>query len=143
MQEDAKAPFALVVDDNGVILMDAADILERVGFRPLMAINGDDAMRQLEACGTEVALLFTDVDMPGSMDGFELARRASKRWPNVGILVASGIVAPSEGDMPDGALFVGKPFSSDVVYQRVHEILPDDQKPEQLKRNHAGSDLKP
>lgn len=138
MQGHADAPFALVVDDNAVILMDAADILERVGFQPLMANDGDEAMRHLEERGANIALLFTDVDMPGSLNGFELARHVAERWPEVGILVASGHVTPGEGDMPDGSLFVGKPFSSGVVYDRVHEILPEDRKPDQLRTRQAG-----
>jgi len=131
------APFAVVVDDDGLILLDAESILEAAGFRTLPAYNGEQALERLEQYGNDVVLLFTDVEMPG-IDGFELARIVAKRWPDVGILVASGRLKPAEGDMPPGATFVGKPFAADVIHDRLDKILPDGKKPEPLKRKRSG-----
>lgn len=127
------APSALVVDDNAVLLLHATQILEEAGFSTLTAHNGDAALKVLEKHADKVVLLFTDVEMPGSLDGFELARTAASFWPNLGILVASGQVVPQEGDLPAGAIFVAKPFSANVIYDRVHRLVSEEQKPEPLK----------
>lgn len=70
---------------------------------------------------------------PSQMTGFDLARRCAEGWPHITILVASGQAKPQPGDMPEGAVFIGKPFSEEVVYDWLQELLPDGEKPEQLK----------
>ncbi len=127
------APYALVVDDDTLIRMDACAILEMAGFRTLEAGDVDAALGLMEQHHADVQLLFTDVEMPGSRNGFALAREVAQRWVHVGILVASGQMKPAEGDMPDGAIFIGKPFSAEIVHGRVGEILTDEQKPEPLR----------
>lgn len=127
------APAALVVDDDALIRMDACAILEDAGFTTLDARDADAALRIMEDSHDTVQLLFTDVQMPGSCDGFALAREVARRWPHVGILVASGQMTPSPGAMPDGAHFIGKPFSAEVVHDRVRELLPNGRKPEPLR----------
>ena len=134
MSDEGQPPYALVVDDDHSILMHALDILEEAGFRTLMALNAEEAIRALEQHADEITLLFTDVEMPGAMNGFELARTVAARWPGIGVLVASGNSQPKDGDLPDGAIFVGKPFSAEVVHGRLHELLPDGKKPEMLRR---------
>jgi CheY-like chemotaxis protein len=135
---DVDAPFALAVDDDPQILMDVCDILSDAGFRCLEAGTVMEAIAALEAQADEITLLFTDVQMPGARDGFDLARETARRWPEVKILVASGNLGPKEGDLPDRAVFIGKPFSAEVVHTRLQELLPDGEKPEPLKRK-AGS----
>jgi DNA-binding NtrC family response regulator len=142
MADRSAAPYALVVDDDDSILAHAVDILEEAGFRTLMALHAEEAINALEVHGDEVTLLFTDVEMPGAMSGFELAREVAARWPEIGVLVASGNCQPSDGDMPEGAIFVGKPFSAEVVRGRVHELLPDDKKPELLLRLMSSPDVR-
>ena len=131
---EGQPPYAVVVDDDHSILTHALDILEQAGFRTLMALNAEEAILALEQHADEVTLLFTDVEMPGGMNGFKLAQTVAARWPDIGVLVASGNCQPREGDMPDGAIFVGKPFSAEVVHGRVHELLPDGKKPDMLLR---------
>ena len=127
-------PHALVVDDNPTILLDATDILEDAGFEVFTAYDTHQAVRQLEARGDDISLLFTDVELPGHLDGFDLARLAATHWTHMRILVASGQMKPKDGDLPDGAVFVGKPFSAAVVHTRLHEILAEHQKPEALRQ---------
>ena len=133
MSDDA-APYALVVDDEPLILMDACDILSDAGFRPLEAGSVDEAIGILEAHAGDITLVFTDVQMPGGRDGFDLAREVARRWPDIRTLVASGAAQPAEGDLPETAVFISKPFSADVVHERLQELLPDGRKPEPLRR---------
>jgi CheY-like chemotaxis protein len=132
---DDYTPYALVADDDAMIRMDAADILQEAGFRVHEACGYDEALAILKQAADSIQLLFTDVQMPpGHLNGFHLARECAEHWPHVSILVASGMIEPKEGELPEGAVFVRKPFSSDVVYEHLLEILPDGAKPEPLKR---------
>ncbi|XYD11844.1 response regulator (plasmid) [Methylobacterium sp. NMS12] len=130
---DPSAPYALVVDDDGLIRMDAMDMLQDAGFRTFEASDGDEAMKLLAQRHAVIVLLFTDVQMPGSRNGFAVARETAQRWPHIAIVVASGQVQPGPGDMPEGARFIGKPFTADMVHDHLREILPDGQKPKPLR----------
>lgn len=131
---DDLRPYALVVDDDELLRMDVAEILEHAGFRLMEAESGDAAIAVLEQHHLDIAVLFSDVEMPGSRNGFALAREAAVRWPYVAIVIASGRLKPSDGDMPTGARFIGKPFSAETVHGHLKEILPDDRKPEPLRK---------
>lgn len=135
---DHYTPYALVADDDVLIRMDAAEILSNAGFRVYEAGGVDEALAILRSSAESIQLLFTDVQMPpGELNGFYLARECAKNWPHIGILVASGMLEPTGIDMPHGARFVRKPFSDNVVYDHLAEILPDGKKPEQLKKRFA------
>ncbi|MDE4909232.1 response regulator [Methylobacterium sp. 092160098-2] len=132
------APCALVVDDDGMVRMAAIDILEDAGFATFAAASGDTALLVLEEHHACIVLLFTDVQMPGVHDGFALARKVASAYPHVSIVVASGQAKPGPNDLPDGARFIGKPFSVDIVNHHLREVLPDEQKPEPLRdKNRA------
>ena len=132
---DDLRPYALVVDDDdGLLRMNTAEILEEAGFRTYEAEDGDAAIVVLEQHHLDIALLFSDVDMPGSRDGFALAREAAVRWPYVALVIASGQRHPAPGEMLEGACFIGKPFSAEMVHGHLQEILPDDRKPDPLRR---------
>lgn len=131
---DDRRPFALVVDDEPLLLIEAADILEDAGFRPLEASSCDEAEDILKEYHDEITLLFTDVHINGDRDGFALARLTAENWPDIGILVASGLADPEPGFMPANAVFLRKPFSADVVYDRLQILLPDGGQPEPLKQ---------
>ena len=135
ISDDDHRPFALVVDDDVLILMDAADILTAAGFRPFEAQDVDAAEAMLIEYVNEITLLFTDVQMPGSRNGFDLARMTADRWPEIGIIVASGLATPDDGLMPPGAVFVRKPFHADMIFEHLQTLLPDGAKPEPLKRS--------
>lgn len=128
-------PFALVADDDALVRMNSADILEAAGFHVLEAANVSQALQILDTNGAAISLLFTDVQMPPSdRTGFELARECALEWPHISILVASGVAEPGTGDLPDGAMFIGKPFKADCVYGRLHALLPQDAQPAPLQR---------
>lgn len=112
--------------------MNAMDMLEKTGFRPLEAGNvGGEAL--LFEYADEITPPFTAVDMSGSRDGVDLANLTSERWPDIGILIVSGH-ADAKSRMPQGGIFPGKPFSADVVYDRLQELLPDGKKLDSLKQ---------
>lgn len=127
-------PYALVVDDDAMILMHACDILEEAGFRFYEAATGDDAKALLADYASSVTLLFSDVEMPGATDGFALARYVDENWPWIEIVIASGRVTPVDGDMPEKATFIRKPFNNQMVLDHLRETLPDGKKPEPLLR---------
>ena len=127
------SPYALVVDDDFLIRMDATEILEQAGFQVLDADHGDAAYELLKTRHPDIVLLFTDVQMPGELDGFALARRVTVMWPHISLVVASGHVRPGPDSLPDKARFISKPFSAELVYAHIREILPHGQKPEPLR----------
>lgn len=134
-------PCALVVDDDTLILMDAVQILEDGGFHVFEAMNVADALAVLDQHHRDIQLLFTDVHMPGDQDGFALARRTAERFPHVAIVVASGEAKPGPDDLPEGATFIAKPFSAEVVYEHVSKTMPDEKHPPQLRQkspSHPG-----
>ena len=132
------APFALVVDDDFLIRLDAKQIMEDAGFQVLEAHHGDAAYVLMEERHGDVALLFADVQMPGTLDGFALARAVAGSWPHVSIIVVSGHEKPGPGFMPDKARFIGKPFRAQLVHDHLQEILPDGQKPHSLRAAATG-----
>ena len=104
----------LVVEDNPLLLMDAMDMAEAAGFRVYGAGNADQAMRMMND-HADICVLFTDIDMPGSMDGLQLAHLVRDGWPPVGIIVSSGYRKVAEGDLPEDGLFFSKPYSPEAI----------------------------
>jgi CheY-like chemotaxis protein len=129
----SSAPYALIVDDDPFILMDACGILQDAGFRTHESGTGAEAIELLETQAKSVILVFSDVEMPGDIDGFALAKHVAEHWPWIEIVIASGRIKPQAGDMPDKATFIGKPFSARLVHDHLREKLPEKKKPEPLK----------
>ncbi len=126
-------PYALVVDDDPLIMMDTTGILEDAGFRFYEAMDGDEAKHILAENSENIVLLFSDVDMPGQTNGFALARHVAENWPAIEIVIASGHVLPKPGEMPDKATFIAKPFNKQMVHGHLRKMLPDSKLPEPLK----------
>jgi two-component sensor histidine kinase/ActR/RegA family two-component response regulator len=103
-------PNVLIVEDEMVLRMRAVDIVEDAGFHPVEAVNADQAISILES-RSDISLLFTDIQMPGSMDGLKLAHAVHDRWPEIKIILVSGQVNPSEAEKPADSRFFGKPLS--------------------------------
>jgi two-component sensor histidine kinase len=115
---DTSSPKVLVVEDEMVLRMRAVDIVEDAGFTPIQAIDADQALSILEA-RSDISLLFTDIQMPGSMDGLKLAHAVRHRWPSIKIILVSGQVRPSNEERPADSRFFGKPL---VVSKMVSEL---------------------
>lgn len=114
-------PIALLAEDDLTLRMLAADMLGELAFDVLQAGDAAEAMRELEAQPATV-LLMTDVQMPGTMDGFALARAAAVRWPSIVILVCSGRLGPKPGDLPPEARFINKPFTVETVMLTLQQL---------------------
>lgn len=112
----------LVIDDEAIIRLDAREILEDAGYVVTEAASADEAMPLL-ADGKTIEVILTDIDMPGSIDGLELARAVDCMMPEVAIVIMSGHKLPRREDLPLKAAFVAKPFSTSVLLQRVAEAL--------------------
>ncbi|GAA0260537.1 Sensor histidine kinase RcsC [Methylorubrum aminovorans] len=130
---DPSTHYVLVIDDDGLIRMDAMDIVGDAGFRTLEASDGDKAIALLAREHALIVLVFTDVQMPGTCNGFAVARETARRWPHIAIVVASGQAHPGPGDLPEVARFIGKPFTAEMVHDHLKEILPDGLKPAPLR----------
>jgi CheY-like chemotaxis protein len=99
----------LIVEDEGLIRMHAADMVRDLGYVAIEAVDADHAISLLEDT-PEIAVVFTDIQMPGSLDGLRLAAVVRDRWPPVKLLVTSGQVNPAAVDLPSGAHFIPKPY---------------------------------
>src|SRR5512140_2219193 len=106
-----KRPVVLVVEDEFLLRMDAVDMIAEAGFEVLEAGNADEAIGILES-RRDITVVFTDIQMPGSMDGLKLARAVRGRWPPVKIIATSGHLHLGETDLPEGGRFLPKPYSS-------------------------------
>jgi two-component system, response regulator PdtaR len=111
----------LVVDDEPLIRMDLAATIEEAGFKVYEAANADQAVELLEEV-EDIKVLLTDVDMPGSMDGVQLAHYARSYWP-VQIIVASGHREVGLSELPPGAVFLGKPLRPTHVVEKLRSML--------------------
>jgi CheY-like chemotaxis protein len=110
-------PNVLVVEDEMILRMRAIDIVEDAGFNPVEAVNADQAISILES-RSDISLLFTDIQMPGSIDGLKLAHAVHDRWPSIKIILVSGQVKPSDAERPAGSRFFGKPLG-------VEQMIPE------------------
>lgn len=108
----------LVVEDELLLRMRAVDIVQDAGFTPVEAVSADEAIEILES-RDDIAVLFTDIQMPGSMDGLRLAYLVNSRWPHIKIMLVSGQVAISEIEKPEDSKFFPKPLE---IQQMILEL---------------------
>jgi two-component system, response regulator PdtaR len=117
-----RKPVVLVVEDEPIIRMGALDFVSAAGFEALEASSADEAIRILEA-RSDIRPVFTDVGMPGTMDGVKLAHYIAGRWPPVKLVVASGNVVVEQSQLPAGAKFFRKPYRHSVIVEALMEML--------------------
>ena len=115
----AHGQLVLVVEDEALLRFQAMDTLEAAGYEVLEAPNADAALELLQNCA--VGVLFTDIQMPGPMNGLELARLVHERWPDVRLVLTSGRVRPTAADMPDDSAFLSKPYASSSLLKTMEK----------------------
>ncbi|HEY8031037.1 MAG TPA: response regulator [Methylocella sp.] len=111
----------LIVEDEPFVRLTGADLLAEAGFEVLEAGNAGEALRILEAT-PDVRVVFSDVDMPGSLDGLDLARNICRRWPSIGIVLTSGHRIRTE-IIPRGSRFLPKPYGGPVLVRHIEEMM--------------------
>jgi two-component system, response regulator PdtaR len=116
-------PAVLVVEDEPLIRAFAADVLEEAGFPVIEAPSADCALVVLDK-RSDVAVVFTDVEMPGNQNGLDLARFVSDHYPNITIIIASGRVRPGPGEIPPNALFLTKPYGPQTLIKAFETLVP-------------------
>jgi two-component system, response regulator PdtaR len=115
-------PVVLIVDDEELLRLHAADLLEEEGFAVIETPNAEAALQVLES-RPDVRLLFTDIQMPGPLDGMDLARQVHERWPHVLLIVTSGRVKPCTDEIPDHGRFVAKPYRAEDLVEQVKNLV--------------------
>ncbi|WID99358.1 response regulator [Bosea vestrisii] len=113
--------LVLIVEDEPIIRMNAVAIVEDAGFDVLEASNADDAVA-LMVSRPDIAAVFSDIEMPGSMDGLALMHEVRIGWPPVVLILASGRITPPACDMPNDTTFLHKPYSETALLDALHAI---------------------
>ena len=109
----------LVVEDDSLVRLVVADLLRDTGYNVIEGRDGQEALEILEV-QPHVDALFTDAIMP-RLDGFSLARIVSERWPQVAVVITSGL--PPDSELPSGARFIRKPFTDRVVLDALRSSI--------------------
>jgi two-component system, response regulator PdtaR len=121
-QSTKNAIVVLVVEDEALLRMLAVEAVEEAGYVAIEAGNADEAIVLLET-RPDISVLFTDINMPGSIDGLKLAEAVRTRWPPVKIIVVSGHVEVQLASLPTGSRFVRKPYQTAVMVEELHLLV--------------------
>jgi CheY-like chemotaxis protein len=122
MAQSPTIPVILIVEDEELLRLVAVDLVENAGFFPLVASNADEALSILEQ-RSDISLLFTDIHMPGSMDGLRLAHAVRNRWPPIKVIIVSGKVRLSENEMPTSSRFFPKPYRAAHLIRELRDMV--------------------
>ena len=117
----AKRAVILIVEDELLIRMNAVEMIEEA-FEVVEAASADEAIAILEG-RLDITVVFTDIQMPGSMDGQKLAAAVRHRWPPIKIVATSGQVTLGPGDLPEGGRFLPKPYSPAEIMKTLRELI--------------------
>jgi two-component system, response regulator PdtaR len=115
-------PVVLLVEDEMFVRMATADALEDAGFEVIEAANAHTAQEVLHH-RLDVQVLFTDVQMPGTMNGLELASLVRRRWPHISVVITSGHLSPSSDTLPERAVFIAKPYGEQAPAKVIQSLL--------------------
>src|SRR6266576_4977935 len=118
---EPRRPVVLVVEDEYLLRLNAADMIRAADFQVIEAASADEAIAILES-RDDIAVVFTDIQMPGSMDGLKLARAVRGRWPPIKIVTTSGRVEIAETDLPEGGRFLPKPYRPHQIAGVLREV---------------------
>jgi two-component system, response regulator PdtaR len=112
----------LVVQDHPLVRIGVLEVIIEAGFETLEASSAVEAIRILEA-RPDIHLVFTDAEMPGTMDGVELAHYIRNRWPPVKLIVVSGNGVTDPQALPGGARFFHKPYRETSIVEAMTGML--------------------
>ena len=122
LDQSVVKPTILVVEDEMLLRMRAVDMVEDAGYTPVEAVDADQAVAILES-RSDIALLFTDIQMPGSMDGLRLAHAVRERWPPIKIILVSGALKLPDIDIPANSRFFGKPLTAKEMIAEMQDMI--------------------
>ena len=122
LDHSAVPAVVLVVEDEMLLRMRAVDMVEDAGFTSVEAVDADEAVAILES-RSDIALLFTDIQMPGSMDGLKLAHAVHRRWPPIKIILVSGQLKLANIDIPADSRFFGKPLEARKIIAEMQSMI--------------------
>lgn len=111
----------LVVEDEALLRANAVAMIEDAGFDVVAAGDADEAIAILEA-RPDIHVVFTDIQMPGSMDGLKLAKFVRSRWPPIKLIATSGQIAVRDGDLPEGGVFLPKPYDATGIVATLRHL---------------------
>jgi CheY-like chemotaxis protein len=112
----------LIVEDEMMLRMRAVNMVEDAGYAPVEALDADEAIAILES-RSDIALMWTDIQLPGSMDGLSLAHTVHKRWPAIKIIAVSGQLNPPSTDLPPCSRFFGKPLQAWQIIAQIRSMI--------------------
>ena len=115
----------LIVEDEMILRMRAVDMEEDAGYTPLEALDAAEAVAILES-RSDVALMCTDIQMPGPVDGVGLAHAVHERWPTIRIIVVSGQLMLQNLDLPPHSRILGKPLNAGEVIAEMRDMIGHD-----------------
>ena len=116
-------PHVLVVEDEFFSRLHAINLVEAAGYKAIEASNADEAIAILES-RKDIRIVFTDIDMPGSMDGLKLARAVRDRWPPIELILTSGHFDVPEDKIPERGLFFSKPYGDREIVSTLQKFAP-------------------
>jgi CheY-like chemotaxis protein len=122
LDHSSSPAIVLVVEDEMILRMRAVDMVEDAGYTPLEALDAAEAVAILES-RSDIALMCTDIQMPGSMDGVGLAHAVHQRWPSIKIIVVSGQLNLPELDLPPHSRFFGKPIVPGQMIAQMQSMI--------------------
>jgi CheY-like chemotaxis protein len=114
----------LVVEDEILSRIHAVNLVEEAGYEAIEATNADEAITILEA-RKDIRIVFTDIDMPGSMDGLRLSHAIRTRWPPIELILTSGHFTIDDADLPERGRFFAKPYVDEQVIGTLKHFAAD------------------
>ena len=117
-----RLPVLLVVEDDLLLRVNAVEMIEDAGFEALEAADADEAIEILEG-RPDIKVIFTDIQIPGSMNGLKLAHAVRRRWPPIKIVATSGRVNIRIDDLPEGGRFLPKPYLPEEIAGTLRELV--------------------
>jgi CheY-like chemotaxis protein len=121
LQKAGHPVVILLVEDDGLINLMASDDLKRAGYDVVSVYSADEAITVLES-RNDIWLIFTDIDLPGSMDGLRLAAVVRDRWPPIHIIITTGHIRTPNASLPKGSAFLAKPYPAGELLHTIQSF---------------------